>query len=235
MKTTEINYTECLSHLKGNKLFKHLNEDAMVSLLGCFNYKKWKKSTAFFHADGIANNFFIILSGRLKSYHIDLNKDREYTVSLLGKNDVTDVLSLLDGAEHDINFEALDDIEVLCTTNIKMRAWMEIHPEIYKSFMPYMANRMRVLEASLTDNVLADIPTRLARFFMANTDENKKLININDLSHDELANLIGSTRAVVNRHIQHFKEAGIIEVERKHTYIKNFQLLSQRVYESNYY
>lgn len=231
MNTTAINYEDCLEHLKENKLFKHLNNDALISLLECFSYKVWRKNTEFFHADGIVNNFFIILKGRLKTYQINLNKDRAYTVSLLDKNDVIDVLSLFDGQKHDINFQAMDDVEVLCTTTLKMRAWMELHPEIYKSFMPYLAHRMRVMEANLTDNILADIPTRLARLFMSNVDDHNKLININDFSHDEIANLIGSTRAVVNRHIQKLKEAGIIAVERKHTSIKSYQLLLQRVSE----
>lgn len=235
MKTTDINYEACKTQLKENKLFNHLGDDTLNSLLECFKHKVWKKNTGFFQNDGMANNFYIILKGRLKTYQIDLNRDRVYTVSLLRKDDVTDVVSLLDGKKHNINFEALDDVEVLCTTNIKMQAWIRSHPEIYKSLMPYMAHRMRILEANLTDNVLADIPTRLARLFMSNVDDNKKLVNINDLSHDEIANLIGSTRAVVNRHIQHLKEAGIIAVERKQTSIKNFTLLSQRVNAGAYY
>ncbi len=235
MKTTDIDYEICELRLKENKLFKHLDDDALTSLLECFIHKTWKKNTEFFHADGIANNFFVILKGRLKTYQIDLNKDREYTVSLMGKDDVTDILALLDGHEHDINFQTLDDVEVMCTTNIKMLAWMEEHPEIYKTFMPYLAGRMRIMETNLTDNVLADIPTRLVRLFMSNVDDNKRLVNINDFSHDEIANLIGSTRAVVNRHLQNLKEAGIIRVERKNTTIKDYQLLSQRVSQAAYY
>lgn len=100
--------------------------------------------------------------------------------------------------------------------------------------MPYLANQMRITEAKLTNNVLADIPTRLARLFMSNCNEAKRLEKINDFSHDEIANMIGSTRAVVNRHLQQFKNEGIIRVQRKHTDILNFQLLSQRAKESAY-
>jgi CRP/FNR family transcriptional regulator len=114
-----------------------------------------------------------------------------------------------------------------------MSAWMEANPAIYKTFMPYMAKQMRIMEAHLTDNVLADIPTRLARLLAYNCNETEHLEKINDLSHNEIANMIGSTRAVVNRYIQQFKKDGIISVQRKHTDVVNYQLLLQRVQNQN--
>ena len=229
MKTTAINYNTCLNQVKAHKLFTHLNDDAITSLVNCCKYASWEKGTEFFAGDGSSNNFYIILSGRLKTYKTNYNTDRNYTLSLLRKNDVVDIMALIDGNSHDINFTAIDNVEVLYTSMINMRKWMDNNPIIYKTFMPYMANQMRIMEANLSDNVLADIPTRLARLFVSNCNDSKRLEKINDLSHDEIANMIGSTRAVVNRHIQQFKKEGIISVQRKHTDILNYQLLAQRV------
>ncbi len=229
MKTTAINYNTCLNQVKAHKLFTHLNDDAITSLVNSCKYASWEKGTEFFAGDSSSNNFYIILSGRLKTYKTNYNTDRNYTLSLLRKNDVVDIMALIDGNSHDINFTTIDNVEVLYTSMVNMRAWMEDNPIIYKTFMPYMVNQMRIMEANLSDNVLADIPTRLARLFVSNCNDSKRLEKINDLSHDEIANMIGSTRAVVNRHIQQFKKEGIISVQRKHTDILNYQLLAQRV------
>ena len=234
MKTTNINYSACRVELEEHELFKHLNEGAITSLLDNFKYTIWEKGTEFFAGDNNSNNFCIILSGRLKTCKSNYDTDRNYTLSLLEKGDVLDIMSLIDGHRHDINFTTIDEVEVLLTSMNKMRAWMEVNPAIYKTFMPYMACRMREMEANLTDNVLADIPTRLARLFMSNCNETKHLERINDLSHNEIAYMIGSTRAVVNRYIQQFKKDGIISVQRKHTDVVNYQLLSQRVHNQNY-
>jgi len=235
MNTTAINYKACLLQLKTHKLFKHLNEEAVISLLKNGKYTTWKKGTEFFAGDNSSNNFYIIFSGRVKTYKTNYDTDRNYTISLLRKGDVIDIMALIDGCKHNINFKTIDDVEVFYTSMTKMRIWMERHPTIYKTFMPYMVNQMRVMEANLTDNVLADIPTRLARLFMHNCNESKRLEKINDFSHDEIANMIGSTRAVVNRHIQQFKKEGIISVQRKHTDVLNYQLLMQRVNETTNY
>ncbi len=229
MKTTAINYNTCLNQVKAHKLFTHLNDDAITSLVNSCKYTSWEKGTEFFAGDSSSNNFYIILSGRLKTYKTNYNTDRNYTLSLLRKNDVVDIMALIDGNSHDINFTTIDNVEVLYTSMVNMRAWMEDNPIIYKTFMPYMVNQMRIMEANLSDNVLSDIPTRLARLFFSNCNNSKHLEKINDLSHDEIANMIGSTRAVVNRHIQQFKKEGIISVQRKHTDILNYQLLAQRV------
>jgi len=229
MKTTAVNYDICSAQLKEHKLFRNLNEEAVTSLLDNCKFATWGKGTEFFAGDNSSNNFYIILSGRVKTYKTNYDTDRNYTLSLLGKGDVIDIMALIDGDKHDINFTTIDSVEVLVTSMTKMRVWMEHYPVIYKTFMPYMASQMRIMEANLTDNVLADIPTRLARLFVSNCNEAKRLEKINDLSHDEIANMIGSTRAVVNRHIQQFKKDGIISVQRKHTNVLNFQLLTQRV------
>ncbi|WP_188464443.1 Crp/Fnr family transcriptional regulator [Bizionia arctica] len=229
MKTTAINYSVCLTQLENHKLFKHLNNEAVISLLENCKYTTWQKGTEFFEGDNSSNNFYIILSGRIKTYKTNFDTDRNYTLSLLGKGDVVDIMALIDGKKHNINFTTIDEVEVLYTSMTNMRHWMEKYPAVYKTFMPYMSSQMRVMEVNLTDNILADIPTRLARLFVSNCNESKHLEKINDLSHDEIANMIGSTRAVVNRHIQQFKRNGIISVQRKQTTILNYQLLTQHV------
>lgn len=48
---------------------------------------------------------------------------------------------------------------------------------------------------------------------------------INDLSHENIAKMIGSVRAVLNRSIQKLKNDKIIEISRKEKRIKNLNEL----------
>lgn len=216
MHPNDLQYEYCLSKLHKNPLFEHLDNETLVSLMDCLTFKKWKKHTEFFYGEQTYFKFFIIISGRLKMYQTAIQNGREFTVFLLNENDVFDVISLLDGLKHPMNFEALDDVEVLYTPIEVMRQWIEKHPKINKTLLPYLGKCMRKLEVNLTDNVLSDIPTRLAKLILSNVNESTHQLQlINDLSHDEIANLIGSTRAVVNRQIQIFKKAGMLDIHRK--------------------
>lgn len=230
MDINDLQYGYCLIKLRKNPLFKNLDDATLASLMECLALKKWKKNTEFFYGDQTYYKFFIILSGRLKMYQVDIENGRQFTVFLLNENEVFDVISLLDGLKHPMNFETLDDVEVLyCPIEI-MREWIENHPKINKTLLPYLGKCMRMLEVSLTDNVLSDIPTRLAKLILSNVNQSTHQLQlINDLSHDEIANMIGSTRAVVNRQIQVFKKAGMLDIHRKSISVVDFKLLLDEV------
>ena len=162
MTANDLHYEYCLSKLRINPLFENLDDETLESLMGCLSLKKWNKNSEFFYGDQTFYKFFIIISGRLKMYQIDIDNGREFTVFLLTQNDVFDVVSLLDGLKHSMNFETIDDVEVLYAPIDLMRDWIENHPKINKTLLPYLGRCMRMLEVNLTDNVLSDIPTRLA-------------------------------------------------------------------------
>ena len=230
MTENDLHYEYCLGKLRTNPLFENLDDDTLVSLMGCLSLKRWHKNSEFFYGDQTFYKFFIILSGRLKMYQIDVENGREFTVFLLSQNDVFDVVSLLDGLKHSMNFETIDDVEVLYAPIDVMRDWIENHPKINKTLLPYLGRCMRMLEINLTDNVLSDIPTRLAKLILSNVNESSHQLQlINDLSNDEIANIIGSTRAVVNRQIQIFKKAGMLDIHRKSISIKDLNLLLDEV------
>ena len=85
---------------------------------------------------------------------------------------------------------------------------------------------MQRLEEFVIDISLEDTPTRLANLLIKNMNTTSNKIElIDNLSHRELAQLIGTTRAVVNRHIQDFKNDGILKVERKYIEILNVKEL----------
>lgn len=230
-ETNQFEY--CKKILKENPIFSNLTDPVLNALLAELKLKKWEKDFEFYTTNDVNENFHIILSGRVKIFQTNEETDREFTVFLLQKHDIFDVISLLDQQKRSTNFKALDDAEILSVPMHIMRSWIDTYPEINKTLLPYLGKRMRMLEESLTDNALTDIPTRLARLIARNINQSSKELQlINDLSHNEIASMIGSTRAVVNRHIQHFKKAGIIEITHRTTKIISLKKLLDKI-ESN--
>lgn len=159
-------------------------------------------------------------------YQIEGHSGREFTFFLLKERDVFDILCLLDGCDHDVYYETLDRVVLLTIPMDKMREWIVKHPNLNENFLPYLSQRMRILEEYASNIILIDTSTRLARLILQNINsESKELELINDLSNDEIASLIGSTRAVVNRHLQQFKNDGILNLGRQKVEIKDLTLL----------
>lgn len=225
-ETRHSNYIEAL---KRNRLFKDIPEAEISLLLNELEEVVWPKSTCSVNNQRTLNYFHFVVSGRLKVYQIDLETGREFTFFLLKTGDAFDTLCLLDECEHDVYYETLDRVVLLSIPMRIMRQWVKEHPVINKNLLPYLSYQMRTLEEYASNITLIDISTRLARLILSNINsESKELEFINDLSNEELANLIGSTRAVVNRHLQQFKNDGIISLGRKKVRIKDLDLLLEK-------
>lgn len=219
-------YTQAL---RKNKLLKDLGDEQISGFLGLMEEEIWPKHTCSIEKSLYQKKFHFVISGRLKIYKIDERTGREFSLFILKKGDAFDILCLLDGGEHAVFYEALDRAVLLSTPMPVMQQWLKDHPEVNRNMLPYLSQRMRVLEEYASNITLIDISTRLAKLILSHVNkESRQLELINDLSNEELANLIGSTRAVVNRHLQDFKNEGILDLGRQKVEIKNIELLLEK-------
>jgi len=216
--------------LRSSDLFKNISHDALNKLLEISTSEHLPKHSCKINEDSTLYKFYIIISGKVKIYNVDSNNNRQITLFLLKEKDVFDTIALLDGYNHHIYCETLEPTEVLGIPVFKMRQWMKENPEINTALLRYFVKKMRQLETYAVDVTLESISTRLAKLLIKHMNPSSNKIEfINDLSHDELAGLIGTTRAVLNRHIQRFKAKGILKFSRKHIEITNLQRLKNQI------
>ena len=221
-----IQFDNCFKNLTTSVFFREIPANSINELLSNSALEKWPKKTCFLSNDKTFNKFHVLISGKIKGYNYDSKNDRSYTLFLLKENDIFDVFSLYKKNKHYIHYEVLNDSIILSIPIYKMKQWILKNPSINNGLMRITLNRILTLENYINDVVLEDTLTRLTKLFLKHSNKSTKQFEmINDLSHDELAQLIGTTRAVLNRHIQKFKEEGIIEVNRNQTILKNYDKL----------
>ncbi len=222
--------------LKDCEIIKKMDPKSKESFLALFHEESWPKNTCILNQEKLFYHFYIILSGRIKMYQVDDLNGKELTLFLLSQNDVFDLYCLLDGTKHNVYYECLDDAKVLAAPMEDIRKWLKDNPEHYEKILPYAGKQLRLLEDFVSDITFADISTRLLNLLVKNVNhKSQNLELINDLSNKEIANLIGSTRAVVNRHLQKLKQLGSIKVSRKKMEIKNLKLLMNLLAEKKKY
>jgi CRP-like cAMP-binding protein len=193
---------------------------------------KFKRGDVAFDSHDTMNYFYFILDGKIKISQINLESSKEQTTAILSRGDMFDVITLLDAQEHEYISTVLEDSEVVEVPIEHVRELM-YSDEAFKSFFfPYLAKQMRQMEETITDISLYDVYNRLLRLIGRNIDRSKgitKLNLIDNLSHEELASLVGSVRKVVNRNLQKLKEDGVIELSRKTIKLKNIQNLLEKL------
>lgn len=190
-----------------------------------------KGAPAFDSADTM-HAFYFIIRGKIKISQINPESSREQTLNLLSRGDMFDVVTLLDGNEHEFISEALEESEVVEVPIAHVRELIETNPAFNRFFFPYLGRQMRQMEELAVDLSLYDVYQRLVRLIARNVERTKQVTTlklINDLSHEELASLVGSVRKVVNRNLQRLKDEGVIELSRKQIRLKSLQQLLEKL------
>ncbi|MDH4944692.1 Crp/Fnr family transcriptional regulator [Sulfurimonas sp. C5] len=188
---------------------------------------EFKKGSSAFHSDDLLKNFYIVVSGKIKTYQINFENDKEQTIFIYRRGDMFDVITLLDNQVHDVLYEVLEDCTVLELPLERVQYWLENDPTFSKKFFPYLAAQMRHTEELSTDLALYNTQDRLINLLVDNLNQEKhfKYQLLQNLSNSEIAKLLGTVRHVIERALKQLKADNIIETSRKNITIKSFQKL----------
>jgi len=188
---------------------------------------EFKKGSSPFYPDDLLKYFYIVVNGRVKTYQINFENNKEQTIMVYKRGDMFDIISLLDAKPHDIAYEVIEDLLVLQLPIEKVRYWLENDPTFNKKFFPYIAAQMRHTEELATDLTLYDTKERLINLLIDNLNPKKrfKYNLLHNMSNSEIAKLLGTVRHVVERSLKKLKEDNLIETSRRNIRIKNLESL----------
>ncbi len=211
--------------------FNNMGDSFLVELDKYGKIVLFTKSDMLFDADDAMEFFYIILDGKIKISQINFHNGKEQTIYLLVRGDMYDTVTLLDGKIHEVLVDIIEDGKALRIPIGKVREWMYDYPAFGEIILKYVASQLRKTEELATDLTLLDTNERLIKLIIKSLEgqssENKNILD--GLSHTEIANLIGTVRHVVDRHIKKLKEDGILEDERRKIRLKSHEKLLDRI------
>jgi CRP-like cAMP-binding protein len=176
--------------------------------------------------------FYFILEGKIKIYDIDFETSKEQTLYMLSHGDMFDVVALLDSQPNQYISEVLEPARIIQVPLEDVKQMILTDEKFRQYFYTYLASQLKSMEDLAVSLSFYDVYHRVLQLFARYTqtvDGKTTLRVIDNLSHDEIAAMVGSVRKVVNRALQRLKKDGIIEVSRKNIHIKNFQKLLDRL------
>lgn len=216
--------------LRQNSLFSEIQNDSLKTLLEIASNQLWPKKTCVLNTDHTLHKFYILISGKIKEYNYENSVNRELIHAILTKNDFFNVCTLMNGHASKLYYEVLSSAELIWIPMDPMRLWIRENPRIIDPIMNYLVSKTEKLEDKVFDLCSLDTSTRLAKLLIAHLNkETNKIELIDGLSNNILAGLIGTTRAVLNRHLQEFKEIGILQINGGDLEIINIPLLVQKL------
>jgi CRP-like cAMP-binding protein len=201
-----------------------------------FQLNEWHKGD-YINADTLTKRFFVVIEGNLEIKQSDPETGREATLDMLYSGDCLDLIVLLDDQPHNVIISPLTTVKLISVKLSTMRHWLWTYPEFNQQFMPYLAKKMREKEQHTSSLILHDVTTRLGRiilehinkikFYTGTSEEEHQYHLVNGLNDETLARMTGSVRQVINKQLQHWKNADILDKKRNQLIIKDLEALER--------
>jgi len=194
-------------------------------------FKYYKKDEFVYFSDDPASSIYLIAEGKVKVINYSDDGD-EVIKGVLGKGEIFGELAILGEDKRSDFAQAMDDKTSICQLNLdQMEDLMKEDQSFALKINKLIGLRIRKLERRLDSLVFKDVRTRMVEFIRElateRGEETDSVFHVqHDLTHKDIANLIGTTRQTVTTLLNDLKKEGIIDFTRKTIQVNNMDLLN---------
>jgi CRP/FNR family cyclic AMP-dependent transcriptional regulator len=180
------------------------------------------------------DRLYIVISGKVKiGRHSPDGRDNLLTI--VGPSDMFGELSILDPGPRTSSATTITEVHAVSMDRESLRTWIADRPETAEQLLRILARQHRRTTNNLADLIFTDVPGRVARQLLHlarrfGTPENGALRVTHDLTQEEIAQLVGSSRETVNKTLSDFVQRGWIRLDGKSVLISDTERLARRAH-----
>ncbi|MGM7636201.1 Crp/Fnr family transcriptional regulator [Bacillus sp. Hm123] len=196
--------------------------------------KLFRKGDYLFQEATEAKELFLLLSGKVQISKV-VPDGRELSLRICGKNDIIVEFSLFNGdTQYSYNAKALENGEALVMTKKRLEEAISSDPKLMMSWLQYTQLDNRKMQSKLRDLILHgkkggvySTLIRLSNTFGEQTEEGVRITVT--LTNQEIANLCGTSREVVNRMFSDLRKKNVLSIEKSQLIIHNIGYLKKEI------
>jgi CRP-like cAMP-binding protein len=159
---------------------------------------------------------FILVTGWVKILAVT-NDGRELMLALRGQGDIVGEIAGVAGGFRTATVEAVDAVRALIVVYDRFGSFLDSHPGAARAYRQVMTLRWNDAASTLRSHALASGSQRLARLLLELTDwYGTVAAGTMPLSQDELASLVGMSRATVTRALSNWRARGFVKTGQRH-------------------
>jgi CRP/FNR family transcriptional regulator, cyclic AMP receptor protein len=193
-----------------NPLFAGLGEDAIGSIAGLCTRRQLDAGEVLFQKGDKGDALYGVRRGRIRIETGTAGGGR-LTLNMLGPGDLFGEIALFDGQPRTADAISAEPSELFMVRRSDFLAYLEREPRITVRLLELLCQRIRWVSDRMEEAVLLPLHARLARRLCALADDFGSEVHI---SQEELGIYVGAARESVNRQLQEWRRAGIIELRR---------------------
>jgi CRP-like cAMP-binding protein len=213
-------------------IFQGVQPSAVAALAQQLEPVSFARGQVVFVEGEPGDALYIITSGKVKIGRKSAD-GRESLLTLMGPSDMFGELAIFDPGPRTSTVTAITDVRAVVMDRTVLRRWIADRPEIAEQLLRVLARRLRRTNDNLSDLIFTDVPGRVAKqlLYLAQrfgSREGASLRVDHELTQEELAQLVGSSRETVNKALSDFAQRGWIRVQGKSILIDNTERLARR-------
>lgn len=202
--------------LKQISIFSELNDEFLKIIIDISIFRKYKKGRILFMEGEPGEAFFYIKSGRVKISKLS-SDGREHILHILNEGHVFAEVTLFGKDTYPATAEILEDAEIGMIKNCDLEKLIMENPTMSLHLIKYLNKRLMEAQNKVRNLALYDTYARTAQALLKLAEDygrkTKAGIELDmNISRQELANIVGTTRETVIRVLAVFKKEKSIKV-----------------------
>ena len=200
--------------LKRVPLFEELNEDELTGLSNVAMLRVFPRDRVVIMAEEEGDSLFVIHKGRVK-VSIVSEDGREVILSILGEGNFFGEMALLDDNPRSANVTTMEETELLMVRRADFLRFIQQTPQVAIKLLGVLAQRLRKTDRKIEGLALSDVTRRITQTLLQLAEEQgtptpEGIVIRNRPTHQDLANMSGTTRETVSRVLKRLENQGYI-------------------------
>jgi len=204
---------EKIGYLSDVELFRDLSDRDRTELERMTTLTNVPRGRVFYQPEDVSEVLFLVKQGQVQLYRIS-PEGKKLVIAALGTGAIFGEMALLGQQMHNAFAEAMEDSVILVMSRADLERLILNKPILGLRMLEITGRRLSDAESRLEDMAFKGIPARLASLLLRLAAE-RDTDEITGLTHQDLAETIGTYRETATQVLNDMKMAGIIEIGRK--------------------
>jgi CRP/FNR family cyclic AMP-dependent transcriptional regulator len=218
-----------LWYLKKIPILAELGPEVLARLAERIQLREVRRREVVYLPGDPGNSMFIVNGGRIKISKVTRD-GKALTLNYCGPSEVFGETCLIEGGPREEMAEAMENSMITELERQDVEKLLQNHAHFGYQLTRILAGRRRELENKLETLVFRDVTSKLAELLLNLAEEygvedSRGTMVALKITHQELANLIGSTRETVSLTLSQFKRKKLICTEGRKVIISDAESL----------
>ena len=209
--------------------FSTMNLQERQGLYHLGSKRVYRKDDLVFQGGAASDEVFVLLDGRIKIFELS-KEGKEVILWFCFPGELFGVSEVFQKRIREVNAQACSQVEVLAIKNTDFQRYIKQHAHLALQVIGLLSYRLRELSDVVLNLVSDDVTCRVIKLLKRLCSRYGKpagehiLLDI-ALTHQEMADMIGTSRQTVTAVLSVFRKKGVLKMEQRYLYLQDITWL----------